>query len=170
MKNALFLSYLLIFIFASSCNYESEVIPMDCCLSSEDSLLIVNEIIETTDAYAMANNRMDAEECAEFWDSSSDFVFAETGVEYPNWDSLYNDIKRWYSQPLDSVQLHWIERSIIPLNQNAAKLYGKISFKARYESGEIFESRATVGVLLERKNEKWKTTIGYWYLKPVVSQ
>jgi hypothetical protein len=136
-----------------------------CCLSREDSLAIINEIIETTDAYSEANNKIDVDKCAEFWDSSSDLLFAETGKEYTNWDSIYNDIKKWYSQPLDSVKFTWEERKINPLNRNAATLYSKALFRAKFKSGLIYESKVNIGILLTKKNDKWKTTIGYWAIK-----
>ncbi|MCX6253858.1 MAG: hypothetical protein NTV31_05200 [Bacteroidia bacterium] len=165
MKKIFYLLFLMGFIFASSCNYETRKSTQNCCLSSKDSLSIINEIIETTDAYAEANNKIDADRCADFWDSSSDLMFAETGVEYTNWDSLYNDIKKWYSQPLDSVQFIWEERNINPLNHNTAMLYSKAFFRAKFKSGIIYKSKVNLAVLLTKKNEQWKTTIGYWSIK-----
>ena len=121
--------------------------------------------MSTTDSYAEANNKIDAKKCAELWDSSSDFVFNETGKEYANWDSLYVDIKNWYSQPLDSVQLIWKERNIKPLNHNAATLYSKFIFKAKYKSGLVYKSTASLTGILLKKDGRWKMTQGYNAIK-----
>jgi len=165
MKKIMFSLYIIGCIFVFSCQQEPAKNIQNCCLSSEDSLTITKEIIETTDAYAEANSKLDIDKCAEFWDSSPDLMFAETGREYTSWDSVYNDIKKWYSQPLDSVQFTWEDRNITPLNHHAATLYSKASFRAKFESGMVYKSKVNIGVLLMKKNDKWKTTIGYWSIE-----
>jgi hypothetical protein len=159
------LLFCMILLVAFSCQKETKKSIQNCCLRRDDSLSILKEITATTDAYAVANNNLDAEKCAEFWDSSSDLLFAETGIEYTSWDSIYIYIKKWYSQPLDSVQFIYEERKINPLNLNAATLYFKAFFRAKFKSGLVYKSRVNAAVVLIKKNDKWKTTIGYWSIK-----
>lgn len=159
------LLFLLLLLIGFSCQRVTNKNVQNCCISKDDSLSIVKEIIETTDAYAEANNNIDASKCGEFYDSSPDFWFAETGSEYPNWDTLYLGIKNWYSQPLDTVKMIWEERNIRPLNRTAATLYSKFSFMAKFKAGTVYKSSASLTGLLTKKDGKWKMTQGYCAIK-----
>jgi hypothetical protein len=163
MKIKLFILVLL--LGCVSCQHQADKTTRDCCISSSDSLSIVKEIIEATDAYAEANNDIDASKCGEFYDSSPDFWFAETGSEYPNWDTLYLGIQNWYSQPLDTVKMIWEERNIRPLTRTAATLYSKFSFMARFKSGTVYKSSGSLTGLMTKKDGKWKMTQGYCAIK-----
>ncbi|MEN8251951.1 MAG: hypothetical protein ABFS32_23725 [Bacteroidota bacterium] len=128
MKNIGYLFFSMGFLLAISCQQEGNNSIQNCCLSSADSLSIINEIIVATNNYAIANINMDFDKAANFYDSSSDFKLAENGEEYANWDSLYLTIKNAF-QPLDSVNCIWGERNVIPLKPDAATLYSGLSFR-----------------------------------------
>ena len=163
MKTKLFLLFLLLVAF--SCQRQSDKTIQTCCLSSNDSLLIVNELISITDAYAESNNNIDIDKCAKFYDSSSDFKCAENGVEYANWDSIYSAIKGFFTQPLESVECVWGERSIIPLKPDAATIYGGLSFTAKFKSGEVFLSKGVLSGLFFKKDDGWKLTQSHFSTK-----
>jgi hypothetical protein len=57
MRTKLFLLVLL--LVSVSCQQQADKTIKNCCISSNDSLLIVNELISITDAYAKSNNDMD---------------------------------------------------------------------------------------------------------------
>jgi len=164
MKTKLFLLFLLLVAF--SCQRQSDKTIQTCCLSSNDSLLIVNELISITDVYAESNSKMDIDKCANFYDSSSDFKCAENGVEYENWDSIYFAIKKFFTQSLESVECVWGERSIIPLTPDAATLYGGISFTAKFKSGQVFLSKGILSGLFLKKEDGWKLTQSHFSTKP----
>ena len=156
MKTRLFFLVLLCVCF--SCQREANKTIQTCCLSSDDSLLIIDELISVTDIYAESNIKMDIEKAAKFYDSSSDFKCVENGVEYANWDSLYSSVKNFFTQPLESVECVWGERSIIPLKPDAATIYGGLSFIAKFKSGEVYQSKGFLTGLFIKKDEGWKLT------------
>jgi len=159
MKNLLLISSALLFVL--SCSQESGKRNQNCCLANDDSLKIVKEIFAVSDNWAFANINMDAEKAAEFWDSSSNFLFVENGEQILNWDSLFYGIKNWYSQPLDSIELRWEERKVIPLTHEAATLFCKFYFRARFKTGELYHSRAFITALFVKKDGKWKLMQGH---------
>ena len=113
-----------------SCQQEVNKSTQNCCLSSEDSLRIIKEIIAVTDTFVEASNNMDADKAAEFYDSSSDFKFAENGEQYTNWDSHYDMLKDWYSQPLESVEFTWDDINVIQFPKRhpiVIRAYGELT-------------------------------------------
>ena len=130
-------------------------------LTGIDSTTVVKEVLAATDAWAEANIKMDADKSADFFDSSSLMMFAENGAQYANWDSLRSAIRAWYAQPLDSVECKWQERSVLPLSQKAADLFGRLYFRAQFKSGASYESKSFQTWLLIKQDGKWKILRGH---------
>jgi len=125
-------------------------------LTGADSSIVVKEVLAAGDAWAEANIKMDADKSAGFFDSSQQMMVAENGFQYANWDSLHAFIKAWYAQPLDSVECRWEERSVLPLSQKAAHVFGRLYFRAKFKSGAVYQSRPIETWLWIKQDGSWK--------------
>jgi ketosteroid isomerase-like protein len=162
MKKLMNLSFVLnLIILAFSCQQGTIQSEQKCCLTSEDSMTIVNEITAVINDWIQANKNRDIEKCTAFWDSSPDFMLAENGMQYANWDSLYVVIKEWYSQPLESIEFDIEKRSILPLTPEVAHIFCKMSFRTNFSSGDVFQSRGFLTLLAVKKDGNWKMLRGH---------
>ena len=130
-------------------------------LTGADSTSVVKEVLAAGDAWADANVKMDADKSADFFDSSKQMMFAENGFQYANWDSLHAGIKTWYAQPLDSVECRWEERSVLPLSQRAAHVFGRLYFRAKFKSGAVYQSMGIQTWLWIKEDGRWKIMRGH---------
>jgi hypothetical protein len=130
-------------------------------LTGPDSSAVVAEVIAAIDAWGQANVAANADMAAEFWDSSPQMRFAENGDEYADWTALRSLIREWYSQPIDSIQLTWEKREVLPLSRQTASLYGRLYFRVRFSSGEIYQARSYLTGLFILADGTWKLRQGH---------
>ena len=154
------LLFIIMFIFAFSCK-KSENVDEQWYLSGADSLIIVNEIILLTDNWAKSNSNMNTNEATQFWDSSPQMIFIENAEKFANRDSVYSVLKSWFIPTLESFDVKWNHRDILPLSKNTAHFFGNFSFHAKYNSGEILNGNSFFTGLLLKKNNKWKMYRGH---------
>ena len=161
---------LIVVLFAISCKHEVSKSIQNCCLSSEDSISIINEVFEATDMYAAGHANLDAKKVAEVYDSSPDFKLVYNGDLVPNWDTVYSFTKDWYSLTLDSVKFLWEERSVIPLTRDKATLFGGFYFRANFKSGELYQARGFMTGLFIKTDGEWKLLEGHESVKDIENE
>ena len=168
MKNSnLLLELFLIIIlgFSQSCvNNNQKIGNYSDDLSAESKSVITNEIMDLTTNWADANKNMDADKAIELWDSSTELMFAENGMFFPNRDSLYAYLKGFYASTT-SMDLQWQKRVVVPLSLNAASMSGYFHFKAIFKTGDIFEGNSMFTGVFVRKNNKWILIHGHESVK-----
>jgi len=152
MKRILILSVIVIF---STCTSKTT-----SDLANQEKLTITNGIMDLTTNWANANNSMDADKAIEFWDSSEDLMYAENGEFFPNRDSIYSFLKRFY-QSTTSMEVKWGKRVVIPLSRNAASMSGYFHAKALFKSGDKFEVNSMFTGVFIKKNNKWALIQGH---------
>lgn len=131
-------------------------------LSSTDSLKIIEGVNEALDLYADANNTLDGERITGFWSQSSDLVFIVGNYEYTDWNSIYQACIDFYSSPIDSTNLEWISRNIVPLSRDCASVYGKYKMFLRIPSGEVIMNIAPYfTAVMVKEGEQWKVLRGH---------
>ena len=144
-----------------SCNRNLDSRTMDLKLSKTDSVSIVEKVLAATDAFANANNKLDAKGVTEFWHSRPEFVLIENDIKYPSWDSIYSNCVRFYSSKIDSTNLVWLERNILPLSKTSASLFGRYEIYIKYSSGTIIHAVPFYSALLTKVDDKWKVLRGH---------
>lgn len=130
-------------------------------LSSADSLQIVQEIIQSTSDWANASNSRDGEKAAEFWMNSPNLIFVEDINKIPDFESIYQNCINFYSTPIDSTNLVWLKRNILPITKNMASIYGRYEFYCRFSSGEIIHGIPFFTALMIKDGNKWKVLQGH---------
>lgn len=141
-------------IFSFSCK-QSENPDEHWYLSGADSLITANEIVLLTDNWAESNSSRNANEAIQFWDSSPQMIFIENAEKLANRDSVYSLLKSWYIPGLESFNVKWNHRDILPLSKNTAHFWGNFSFHAKYKSGEKLNGNSFFTGLLLKRNNKW---------------
>jgi hypothetical protein len=152
MKKLLLLSIVVIF---STCT--TKTLPD---LTDQEKQTITNSIMDLTTNWAIANNNMNADKAIEFWDSSSELMYAENGKFFPNRDTIYSFIKSFY-QSAKSIEIKWEQRVVIPLSINAASMSGYFHVKAVFKSGDTFEANSMFTGVFVKKNTKWVLIHGH---------
>lgn len=128
--------------------------------SEEQKEVIKSEILDVTTKWVNDNIKMSPDDIIEFWDYSSDLMFAENGEFFPNRDSIYNYLKGFYSQT-KSMNVEWKERIVIPLSPSSATMSGSFHAKAVFNSGESFEVQPIFTGVFIKKNDKWVLVHGH---------
>jgi hypothetical protein len=138
-----------------SCKTETpKVTGTSCELTASEKSQIITEILLLTDNWAIAHNQMNADKASEFWDNSSDLMFAENGEFFKDWNSIHNYLHDFYASTF-LMSLSWTRREIIPLSLNSASLAGRLHIVAHYKSGESFEINSMFTGVFIKKNGKW---------------
>jgi hypothetical protein len=158
MKIRLFLS--VIFIVMISCQREANKNIQNCSINKDDSLRIVQEIIKTSDVWAEANTNKNADKAIEFWDSSPDLKYAENGEFFANKDSIHSVIKNYYKQT-KSMNVEWLQRTVLPLTTNLASMSGSFHFKLQFINDEVIEDTTVFTSLFIKKNNNWSLIQGH---------
>lgn len=168
MKNfTYFLGALTIILIAvtSSCkNDEQKIGNYSEDLSLESKVAITNEIMDLTTNWVNAHNNMDADKAAELWDSSSDLMFAENGMFFANWDSIYTYLKNFYTTTT-SMDVEWKQRVVVPLSMNSACMSGYFHAIAKFKSGDSFDINSMFTGVFVRKDNKWVLIHGHESVK-----
>jgi hypothetical protein len=168
MKNfTYFLGALTIILIAvtSSCkNDEQKIGNYSEDLSLESKVAITNEIMDLTTNWVNAHNIMDADKAAELWDSSSDLMFAENGMFFANWDSIYTYLKNFYTTTT-SMDVEWKQRVVVPLSMNSACMSGYFHAIAKFKSGDSFDINSMFTGVFVRKDNKWVLIHGHESVK-----
>jgi len=158
MKTRLILSVILIAFI--SCQREAKKNIQNCSFNKEDSIRIVQEIIKTSDVWAEANSNKNADNAIEFWDSSTDMKYAENGVFFANRDSIHSVIKNYYKQT-KSLNVEWLQRTVMPLATNLAAMSGSFHFKLQFMNDEILEDTTAFTGLFIKNNNNWSLLQGH---------
>jgi hypothetical protein len=158
MKIRLFLSVILIVMI--SCQREANKNIQNCSINKDDSLRIVQEIIKTSDVWAEANTNKNADKAIEFWDSSPDLKYAENGEFFANKDSIHSVINNYYKQT-KSMNVEWLQRTVLPLTTNLAAMSGSFHFKLQFINDEVIEDTTVFTSLFIKKNNNWSLIQGH---------
>ena len=158
MKTRLFLSVILIIMIF--CQREANKNIQNCSINKDDSLRIVQEIIKTSDIWAEANTNKNANKAIEFWDSSPDLKYAENGEFFANKDSIHSVIKNYYKQT-KSMNVEWLQRTVLPLTTNLAAMSGSFHFKLQFINDEVIEDTTVFTSLFIKKNNNWTLIQGH---------
>ncbi len=144
-----------------SCNNTSSNVNDDL-LTSSDSLEIINGVTAAFNLYADANNTLDGERITDFWSQSPDMVFIVNNYVYSDWKSIYEGCIEFYSSPIDSTNLRWLEYSIIPLSKNFASVYGRYEMYLRIPSGEVLlQAVPHFTAIMVNEENVWKVLRGH---------
>ena len=152
---------ILILIFLFSCQTKIGNNDIESTLTSSDSTNIIDGVITATELFAEANNNLDGKKVTEFWQSSPNFKFIEKPNIYQNWDTIYKYTMEFYDMPIDSINLEWKEREIIPLTKEFAYFYGKYELFIRFTPGEIMHGIPFYTALMVKENDQWKVLQGH---------
>ena len=131
-------------------------------LTSSDSLEIIKGVTAALDLYADANNTLDGERISKFWSKSPNMIFIVDTDIYSDWNVLYDVCLEFYSVPIDSTNMNWIKRSIIPLSNNYASVYGRYEMFLRMESGEVLLNVIPhFTAIMVKEDNMWKVLRGH---------
>jgi hypothetical protein len=158
MKTRFILSIIIIVVI--SCQNETNKNIQNCSINREDSIMIVQEIIKTSDVWAEANINMNPDKAVEFWSSSPDLKYAENGAFFANKDSIHSVLRNYYRQT-KSMNVEWLHRTVLPLTTNLAAMSGSFHFKLQFIGGEIFEDTTAFTSLFIKKNNNWSLIQGH---------
>ena len=158
METRFILSVILIVMI--SCQREANKNIQNCSVSKDDSIRIVQEILKTSDEWAEANSNKNVDNAIEFWDSSTDMKYAENGLFFANRDSIHSVIKNYYKQT-KSMNVEWLQRTVMPLTTNLAAMSGSFHFKLQFMNDEILEDTTAFTGLFIKKNDNWTLIQGH---------
>ncbi len=158
MKNYNCLTFLIISLLITlSCNRATDLHETQDLITKSDSLLIVNKVLEITDDFADANNRLDANKIMDYWHyNDSNFIVIENTTIHPSGETLFNGVQEFYNAGIDSTFLSWKMRKIIPLSLKSAHLYGEYDFYLKLKTGEIMDYHLLYSALFKEINGNWK--------------
>lgn len=150
MLSALFLALL-------SCNTNSKSDIAENSLTESDSTLIVNKIMEATDMFANANNKLDTEGILNFWHyNNPDFIIFENTTIHPTGEELEKGVIEFYAAGIDSTNLNWTKREVLPLSKEFAHLIGEYNFYLKLKSGEVMNYHVFYSALFKEIDGEWK--------------
>ncbi len=158
MKNYNCLVFLIIsLLIILSCNRATDPNATENFMTKSDSLLIVNKVLEITDDFADANNRLDTDKIMDYWHyNDSNFIIVENTTIHPSGEKLFNGVHEFYNAGIDSTLLSWKIRKIIPLSFNSAHLYGEYDFYLKLKTGEIMDYQILYSSLFKEINGNWR--------------
>ena len=140
-----------------SCNRASNSNYNENPMSKSDSLQIVNKVIEITDDFANANNRLDGNKIMDYWHyNEANFIVVENTTIHPSGEELFNGVQEFYSAGIDTTFLSWTKRKIIPITNKSAHLYGEYDFYLKLKTGETMNYHVLYSALLCEINGNWK--------------
>jgi hypothetical protein len=126
-------------------------------MTKSDSLQIVNIVLEITDDFADACNRLDASKILDYWHyNDSNFIVVENTTIHPSGEIFSNAVHEFYSAGIDSTLLSWKKRNIIPLSKGCAHLYGEYDGYLKLKTGEIMDYHCLYSALFKEINGNWK--------------
>ena len=144
-----------------SCKYSSSKVKNEL-LTSSDSLEIIKGVTAALDLYADANNALDGERITNFWSKSPKMIFIVNTVIYSDWNIIHDGCVEFYSSPIDSTYLNWMQRSIIPISNNHASVYGRYEMYLRIESGEVLlDVNPYFTAIMVKEDNMWKVLRGH---------
>ena len=161
MKKSILIITILTSTIFSSCHIKKSKNYENSFLSSADSLQIVQEVIKSTSDWANASISCDGKKVAEFWMNSPNLVFIDNMRGYPDFESIYQNCIDFYSVPIDSTNLVWLKRNILPITKNMASIYGRYEFYCKFSSGEIIHGIPYFTALMVNDGGKWKILRGH---------
>lgn len=127
----------------------------DRVISEAESKRIEKEIIEATDAFALAHDRIDVKAIQDFWHYDDPrWVAVENNVMVPA-EYLKDMISDFYSERVDSVNMNWVTRDILPLTPVKAHLYGEFNLYMKYRSGDETRLYIHISALMKDMNGSW---------------
>ena len=107
-----------------------------CTLTKSDSLKIIQEIFEITNIFAKSNNELDVKSMVKCWHfENPDFIGVENTL-FVNSEGLYERLANFYKTRVDSTNITWMKRDIIPLSSVSAHLYGEYELYIKGKDGQ----------------------------------
>lgn len=108
-----------------------------CVLSKLDSLIVINKVLKITDEFADANNKSDYDKLINCWAYNHPDFIAIENLDFIQPDGIYERVKKFYtSTDLDTTNLKWVRREIIPLSRTSAHIYGEYEISFKYKSSD----------------------------------
>ena len=139
-------------------------------LTGTDSTNVIKEVSAAVDALADSYAKMDPDKSAQFWERSPEMMYAENGEKYANWDSIFSAIKGIYSKPVESVEVRFESRDILPLSRASAHVFLRFDFRVKFKPDRLFHTKGFLTALLVKKGATWKIMSGHESWKPVADK
>lgn len=158
MKNLINLSLIALnFLVFVACNRPNDSSMSDNLLTKFDSIQIVDKIIEITDNYANAHNKLDVKGILDFWHYyNPDFIIFENSTIHPTNGEMEKEVEKFYNAGIDSTTLTWTRRDIIPISKEYAHLVGEYDGYLKFETGESVNVHYLYSALFKKINGNWK--------------
>jgi len=141
-----------------SCNFNSKPHTVKNSLTESDSIQIVNKVIEATDLFANANNKLDTKGILNFWHYyNPDFIIVENTTIHLPGEELEKGVADFYSVGIDSTNLNWTKREVLPLSKEYAHLIGEYNFYLKLKTGEeMMNYHIYYSALFKEIGGEWK--------------
>jgi hypothetical protein len=150
-------------LFSTACKNNVTSNSPNCVLSESDSLDVIKKVLEITDEFANANNRLDYDRLVACWAYTHPDFIAIENLDFLNPSGLYERVKAFYTNTeLDTTNLKWIKRQIVPVSLTSAHIYGEYEIFFKYKSNDktrLYEEGnyyAYYSAILSKIDGKWK--------------
>lgn len=157
MKNNLFVALIcssLLFVLA--CNEHAVVDDSKHLMTKSDSALVIEKVMQLTDSFFAAHNRLDAEGVKKFWHyNDSDFMILEETVYHPRAKALTDYVDSFYKLDIDSTNYSWGNRKITPLSKKTAYFTGDSYYYLKLAGKEPFSLHVFYSGLFTEVDGKW---------------
>ena len=128
---------IVILVFGIACQNSVTTNNPYCVLTKSDSLTVIKKVLEITDDFAEANNKFDYERLVECWAYDHPNFIAIENLDLIKPDGLYERVKTFYTNTeLETTNLEWKKREIIPLSKSSAHMYGEYEIFFKYKNKE----------------------------------
>jgi ketosteroid isomerase-like protein len=139
-------------------------------LTGADSANVIKEVSAAIDAWADSYAKMDPEKIAQFWDSSPQMMYAENGEKYANWDSIHAAIKGIFTKPVESIEVNFGARAILPLSQRSAHVFMPFDFRLKFKPSRLYQTKGYLSALLVKEAGAWRILVGHESWKQVAGK
>jgi ketosteroid isomerase-like protein len=138
-------------------------------LTGVDSTNVIIEVSAAIDAWADSYAKMDPDKVAQFWDSSPQMMYAENGEKYANWDSIHAAIKGTYTRPVESTEVKFNSKAILPLSHNSAHVFMPFDLRVKFKPARVFQIKGYLTAFLVKEAGVWRILVGHESWKPVTN-
>lgn len=153
----------------ASCQ-KSEKVTEAWHLAGVDSTKVIREVSDAIDAWTDSYAKMEPDRVAQFWDSSPRMVYAENGAKYANWDSIHSAIKGIYARQVESTEVKFESKAILPLSHSSAHVFMPFDFRVKFKTARVYETRGYLTALLVKEAGSWRILAGHESWKPVANE
>ena len=154
MKNILPILALIIFS-SISCDQKSSNETIEYVLTEADSIKVIEQVLAASDQFAYSNNNLDVKSMMEYWHYKDPRFIGVENTDFVPSDGLYERVSNFYAVGVDTTNITWVKREIIPITPKFAHLYGEYKFYMKQKSGEERRNYIYYSALLAEINGTW---------------